>query len=493
VDWSAIATRRAYLSLALAVIGAIVLLAGICTTLIGEAHRVQAIPGWRTLVSVGIMLAIIGFLTGVAFAVVAMASLRDRSRADRWDEDAVARDPRDAVAAAWLSPLRGGGMGPANRTPQAAAAGPAPAVAVHEPEPARGDPASGDPGPPLEPGPARYDSDPVVFGNGPVAYEPQAAAYQAEPAAYQAGPAAYQAGPAARAAESAGYESGPVGYESEGPAYSPEPTAYQAETAGYESEAAPYQPETGGYEPEPVAYDAEPARYETGPGEDESGPAPSARAPFAEHAPEAATAFPAEPRTGFDPGLAAAFASGPEAAFTDPEYQSEPTPFADVYQSDSYQPDGHRPDPAFTEEPPGPEIWPGEPAEEAPAQASHWPEPAYSDEGWSLDGEDPWARDPADAPPLPGLPSPEIHHPVRPLTSSHVAGRHSTSDTGQFPAIRDTGPFPAVANGQEHDAGAQRPPFDAGEFPAFLPSPVAPDDELALQSGEWQPARRDEV
>jgi hypothetical protein len=147
----------------------------------------------------------------------------------------------------------------------------------------------------------------------------------------------------------------------------------------------------------------------------------------------------------------------------------------------------------FAEEPPGAEIWPGEPAEEAPAQASHWPDPAYSDEGWSLDGEDQWARDPADAPPLPGLPSPEIHHPVRPLTSSHVAGRHSTSDTGQFPAIRDTGPFPAVGNGQEHDAGAQRPPFDAGQFPAFLPSPVGPDDELALQSGEWQSAQRDEV
>ena len=38
-----------------------------------------------------------------------------------------------------------------------------------------------------------------------------------------------------------------------------------------------------------------------------------------------------------------------------------------------------------------------------------------------------------------------------------------------------------------------QPPFDPGQFPAFLPSPVAPDDELALQAGEWQPAQRDEV
>src|ERR1700731_41833 len=96
----AIVTRRTYLSVALAVCGAIVLMAGCASVLVGEARRLESARGWQSLTSLGTVLIECGFALGVAFAVVASAGLRGGGRG-----------PGGVGAAG----LRGGGRRPAGR------------------------------------------------------------------------------------------------------------------------------------------------------------------------------------------------------------------------------------------------------------------------------------------------------------------------------------------------------------------------------------------
>lgn len=76
----AIVTRRTYLSVALAVCGAIVLMAGCATVLAGETRRLESARGWQSLTSLGAVLIGCGFALGVAFAVVTSAGLRGGGR-----------------------------------------------------------------------------------------------------------------------------------------------------------------------------------------------------------------------------------------------------------------------------------------------------------------------------------------------------------------------------------------------------------------------------
>jgi hypothetical protein len=76
----AIVTRRLYLSVGLAVGGAIVLMAGWATVLVGEARRLESARGWPSLTSLGTVLIGCGFALGVAFAAVTIAGLRGGGR-----------------------------------------------------------------------------------------------------------------------------------------------------------------------------------------------------------------------------------------------------------------------------------------------------------------------------------------------------------------------------------------------------------------------------
>lgn len=72
------------MSVALAVCGAIVLMAGAAAVLVGEVRRVEPAAGWQSLVSLGAVLIAVGFGLGVAFALVTSAGLRGGGRpADR--------------------------------------------------------------------------------------------------------------------------------------------------------------------------------------------------------------------------------------------------------------------------------------------------------------------------------------------------------------------------------------------------------------------------
>ena len=76
----AIVTRRLYLSVGLAVGGAIVLMAGCATVLVGETHRLESASGFQSLTSLGIVLIGCGFALGVAFTAVTTAGLRGAGR-----------------------------------------------------------------------------------------------------------------------------------------------------------------------------------------------------------------------------------------------------------------------------------------------------------------------------------------------------------------------------------------------------------------------------
>ena len=68
------------MSVALAVCGAIVLMAGCATVLVGETRRLESARGWQSLTSLGTVLIGCGFALGVAFAVVTSAGLRGGGR-----------------------------------------------------------------------------------------------------------------------------------------------------------------------------------------------------------------------------------------------------------------------------------------------------------------------------------------------------------------------------------------------------------------------------
>ncbi len=73
------------MSVTLAVCGAIVLMAGCATVLVGETRRLESARGWQSLTSLGTVLIGCGFALGVAFVVMASAGLRGggRGRAGR--------------------------------------------------------------------------------------------------------------------------------------------------------------------------------------------------------------------------------------------------------------------------------------------------------------------------------------------------------------------------------------------------------------------------
>ena len=68
------------MSVALAVCGAIVLMAGCATVLVGETRRLESARGWQSLTSLGTVLIGCGFALGVAFVVMASAGLRGGGR-----------------------------------------------------------------------------------------------------------------------------------------------------------------------------------------------------------------------------------------------------------------------------------------------------------------------------------------------------------------------------------------------------------------------------
>ena len=68
------------MSVGLAVGGAIVLMAGCATVLVGEARRLESARGWPSLTSLGTVLIGCGFALGVAFAAVTIAGLRGGGR-----------------------------------------------------------------------------------------------------------------------------------------------------------------------------------------------------------------------------------------------------------------------------------------------------------------------------------------------------------------------------------------------------------------------------
>ena len=76
----AIVTRRTYVSVALAVCGALVLMAGCAAVLAGETRRLESAHGWQSLTSLGTVLVGCGFALGAAFAVVTSAGLRGGGR-----------------------------------------------------------------------------------------------------------------------------------------------------------------------------------------------------------------------------------------------------------------------------------------------------------------------------------------------------------------------------------------------------------------------------
>jgi hypothetical protein len=126
VDLSAIATRNARLPLALAVGGAIVLMAGVSMALIGEVMKLEHPAGWQGLVTLGLMLAAAGLFLGAAFAIVIILGPQPQDyagragRAQRPGE----KDGHAAVDSAdeWLNPLRTGGIRPVGSAAGRAAA-----------------------------------------------------------------------------------------------------------------------------------------------------------------------------------------------------------------------------------------------------------------------------------------------------------------------------------------------------------------------------------
>ncbi len=88
----AIVTRRLYLSVGLAVGGAIVLMAGCATVLVGETGRLESASGWQSLTSLGTVLIGCGFALGVAFTAVTTAGLRGGGRR-RTGRDPVPAEP----------------------------------------------------------------------------------------------------------------------------------------------------------------------------------------------------------------------------------------------------------------------------------------------------------------------------------------------------------------------------------------------------------------
>ncbi|MGH3395557.1 MAG: hypothetical protein ACRDPO_12795, partial [Streptosporangiaceae bacterium] len=68
------------MSVGLAVGGAIVLVAGCATVLVGETRRLESASGWQSLTSLGTVLIGCGFALGVAFTAVTTAGLRGGGR-----------------------------------------------------------------------------------------------------------------------------------------------------------------------------------------------------------------------------------------------------------------------------------------------------------------------------------------------------------------------------------------------------------------------------
>jgi hypothetical protein len=76
----AIVTRRLYMSVGLAVGGAIVLMAGCAAVLVAETRRLESASGWQSLTSLGTVLIGCGFALGLAFTAVTTAGLRGGGR-----------------------------------------------------------------------------------------------------------------------------------------------------------------------------------------------------------------------------------------------------------------------------------------------------------------------------------------------------------------------------------------------------------------------------
>ncbi|HEX3489461.1 MAG TPA: hypothetical protein VHU92_08955 [Streptosporangiaceae bacterium] len=90
------------MSVALAVCGAIVLMAGAAAVLVGEVRRVEPAGGWQSLVSLGVVLIAGGFGLGVVFAVVTSTGLRGGGRAA--SRDSLLAGPEPAVAPSGPAP-----------------------------------------------------------------------------------------------------------------------------------------------------------------------------------------------------------------------------------------------------------------------------------------------------------------------------------------------------------------------------------------------------
>jgi hypothetical protein len=139
VDLPAIVARRVYMSLALAVGGAVVFMAGISMAVIGTVLRLQHPQSGPGLIASGLGLAAIGLALGLACAGVVMASTQFRGPQYRAPHTAQSQAPappslgsespepgsRDAAPAGpvadsapadaaddWLSPFRGVGLRP---------------------------------------------------------------------------------------------------------------------------------------------------------------------------------------------------------------------------------------------------------------------------------------------------------------------------------------------------------------------------------------------
>jgi hypothetical protein len=126
VDLSAIATRKVRLPLALAVGGAIVLMAGVSMALIGEAMKLEHPAGWQGPVTLGLTLSAAGLFLGAAFAIVVILGPQPQDygvRAGRSQRSGDQDGPATGDSAdEWLGALRTGGIRPVGSAAGRAAA-----------------------------------------------------------------------------------------------------------------------------------------------------------------------------------------------------------------------------------------------------------------------------------------------------------------------------------------------------------------------------------
>lgn len=159
------------MSVALAVCGAIVLMAGVAAVLAGEVRRVEPAGGWQSLVSLGVVLIAGGFGLGAAFAVVTTAGLRGGGRPT--GRESFPAEPEAAGPELAGLGLAGPGLaGPGPAEPVVAPSVAAPADGIDERGRPEGFVWAGDPAPAPPPEPARredwdeLDEAPQVAASG---------------------------------------------------------------------------------------------------------------------------------------------------------------------------------------------------------------------------------------------------------------------------------------------------------------------------------------